>query len=84
MHREPGPIRPRPSSADPPLAQRVAAIKVGVELEAAELFEHGHAHFFGSAGVDGGFVNDDIAHLSKEVQVLELVFAVLVAVRESR
>jgi hypothetical protein len=41
----------------------VAAEKVLVELEAAELFEHGHAHFFGGAGVDRGFVNDDVARL---------------------
>lgn len=41
----------------------VAAEKVLVELEAAELFEHGHTHFFGGAGVDGGFVNDHVARL---------------------
>ncbi len=38
----------------------VAAEKVFVELEAAELFKHGHAHFFGGTGVDGGFIDHDV------------------------
>ena len=41
----------------------VAAEKVLVELNATELFQHGHAIFFGATGVHGGFVNDDIARL---------------------
>ncbi len=39
----------------------VAAIKVLVVFEAAELFKHGHAVFFSAAGVHGGFVYDDVA-----------------------
>ena len=41
----------------------VAGKKVEVELEAGEFFQHGHAVFFGGAGVDGGFVDDDVAFL---------------------
>ena len=37
----------------------VAAIEVAVEAEAGVLFEERDADFFGGAGVDGGFVDDD-------------------------
>lgn len=35
----------------------VAAEEPLVERQAAELFQHRHADFFGGAGVDGGFIN---------------------------
>ena len=38
----------------------VATEKVFVEGEARELFEHGHAVFFGAARVYGGLINDDV------------------------
>ncbi len=41
----------------------VAAVKVLVELQAADLFQHGDTHLFSGAGVDGRFVNDDVARL---------------------
>ena len=41
----------------------VAAKEVLVVLEARELLQHGHAVFFGTAGVHGGFVNNDVAWL---------------------
>ena len=42
----------------------VAGKEVAVELEAGVLFEDGDADFFGGAGIDGGFVDDDgaLAH----------------------
>jgi len=41
----------------------VAGVEVDVELEAGHLLQHRHAVFFGGTGVDGGFVNDDVALL---------------------
>ncbi len=41
----------------------VSAVEVLVEPETGVLFQHGHAVFFCAAGVDGGFVNDDVALL---------------------
>ena len=37
----------------------VAGVEVAVEPEAGVLLKQGNADFFGGAGVDGGFVNDD-------------------------
>ena len=39
----------------------VAGEEVDVELQAREFFQHGHAVFLGGAGVDGGFVDHDVA-----------------------
>ena len=41
----------------------VAGEKVNVEREAGGLLQHRHAVFLGGAGVNGGFVDDDIAPL---------------------
>ena len=41
----------------------VPAEKVRIELEGTELFQHRHAIFFDTAGVNGAFVDDDIALL---------------------
>ena len=41
----------------------VAAEEVLVELKAGMLFQHRYAIFFGTTGVNGGFINDDVALL---------------------
>ena len=41
----------------------IAAEEVNVELQARMIFEDRHAVFLGTAGIDGGFVNDDVALL---------------------
>ena len=41
----------------------VAGVEVDVEFQTRELFQDGDAVFFGGAGVDGGFVDDDVALL---------------------
>lgn len=41
----------------------VATEKVLVELEAAEFFEHRHAHLFCGTWIHSRFVNDDVARL---------------------
>ena len=41
----------------------VAGVKIHVELQAGVGFQHRHAVFFGRAGIDRRFVNDDVALL---------------------
>ncbi|MCY1414351.1 hypothetical protein D9M71_297980 [compost metagenome] len=41
----------------------VAGEEVDVELQAGGLFQYRHAVFLGGAGVDGGFIDDDVALL---------------------
>lgn len=43
----------------------VTAEEILVVLEAADLFEHGHAHVFCGTGVNSGFVNDDVTLLER-------------------
>ena len=41
----------------------VAAVEVDVVRQPAFALEHRHADFFSGAGVDGGFIDDDVARL---------------------